>query len=92
MNKKITYEIVKRERGIYLLQQVIEEHYEDRGGIKVYPIFIGSKKECMDKKEQLFELADHQLRLMHINAALIGWVECENENNFYANIKLLWKN
>ena len=46
----------------------------------------------LENKEQLFELADHQLRLMHINAALIGWVECENENNFYANIKLLWKN
>ena len=46
----------------------------------------------LENKEQLFELADHQIRLMHINTALIGWVECDNENNYYANIKLLWKN
>lgn len=46
----------------------------------------------LENKEQLFELANHQIQLMHISAALIGWVECENENKFYANIKLLWNN
>lgn len=46
----------------------------------------------LENKEQLFELANTQIHLTNLSAALIGWVECENENNYYANIKLLWKN
>ena len=46
----------------------------------------------LENKEQLFELANNQVQLTKLSAALIGWVECENENKYYANIKLLWKN
>ena len=46
----------------------------------------------LENKEQLFELANNQIQLTNLSSALIGWVECENKNNYYANIKLLWKN
>lgn len=51
--KKIRYEVAKKERGVYILQQIIEEHLGDRGSIQVYPIFVGSRKECLEQKEAL---------------------------------------
>lgn len=51
--KKIKYDVVKKEHGVYILQQIIEEHLGDRGGIQVYPIFVGSRKECLEQKEAL---------------------------------------
>lgn len=51
--KKIRYEVAKKERGIYILQQIIEEHLGDRGSIQVYPIFVGNRKECLEQKEVL---------------------------------------
>lgn len=46
----------------------------------------------LENEEQLFELANNQIHLTNLSAAMIGWVECKNENNYYAKIKLLWKN
>ena len=46
----------------------------------------------VEQKEQLYEIAKQQIEINNIPSALVGWVECKEENNFYANIKLLWKN
>ena len=46
----------------------------------------------LEPKEQLDEIAQQQIEIYNIPSALVGWVECKEENNFYANIKLLWKN
>lgn len=51
--KKVKYDVVKKEKGIYILQRIIEEYLEDRGGIQVYPIFVGSRKECLAQKEAI---------------------------------------
>jgi hypothetical protein len=42
----------------------------------------------LENEEQLFELANNQTQLTNLSAAMIGWVECKNENNYYAKIKL----
>jgi hypothetical protein len=46
----------------------------------------------LENEDQLFELATNQLKIDNVQSALVGWVECKEENKFYANIKLLWKN
>ena len=46
----------------------------------------------LDNPQALFSLAELILNTTGYQSALVGWVECLNENNFYANIKLIWKN
>ncbi len=41
---------------------------------------------------ELLSLAELTLQTTDQTSALVGWVECSDEQNFYANIKLIWKN
>ncbi len=46
----------------------------------------------LDNPQTLFSLAELTLNTTNYQSALVGWTECLSENNFYANIKLIWKN
>lgn len=43
-------------------------------------------------QEELQAIAEQTLRTTPHRSVIAGWVECIDETNFYANIKLLWKN
>ncbi len=45
-----------------------------------------------DGMPELLSLAELTLQTTPQQSALVGWVECTDEQNFYANIKLIWKN
>ncbi len=45
-----------------------------------------------DNAAELLSLAELTLQTTAHQSALVGWVECTDEQNFYANIKLIWKN
>ena len=46
----------------------------------------------LENEQQLHEIALATLSTTNYQSAIVGWVECTEKNNFYANIKLLWKN
>lgn len=46
----------------------------------------------LENEQQLEEIALATLSTTNYQSAIVGWVECTEKNNFYANIKLLWKN
>lgn len=49
--RKTKYDVVKKEKSVYILQRIVEEYLKGRGSIQVYPIFVGSRKECLEQKE-----------------------------------------
>lgn len=57
-----------------------------------YKIYGESCFYVLDNEQQLEELALTTLLTTYYQSAIVGWVECTEKNNFYANIKLLWKN
>ncbi len=46
----------------------------------------------LNTPEELMRFAELTLATTLHTSVLAGWVECTDENHFYANIKLIWKN
>ncbi|MGN1240072.1 MAG: beta-ketoacyl synthase N-terminal-like domain-containing protein [Paludibacteraceae bacterium] len=46
----------------------------------------------LPEEDQLLRLAEITLRTTAHDSAIVGWVECTADNNYFAHIQLLWKN
>ena len=73
---------------VYTLPNIVTGEIAIRNNYRAESSFY-----VLQDKQTLQTLAKTTLQSVQTaRSALVGWVECESKDNFYAHIKIVWKN